>query len=104
MKRVFRLLSVVVICLPTLAYADPVKLKFAVFSPDTERLYNTVKKPFVDAVNQASGGTNSNRTLPERGAGTRSAATSPDGFGWCRRYRLYRPAIYTRTFSGHRSA
>jgi TRAP-type C4-dicarboxylate transport system substrate-binding protein len=42
----------------TLAQAQqPVKLKFAVFSPDTERLFNTVKKPFVEAVNKASGGT-----------------------------------------------
>ena len=28
----------------------------AVFSPDTERLFNTVKKPFVAAVNRASRG------------------------------------------------
>jgi TRAP-type C4-dicarboxylate transport system substrate-binding protein len=35
---------------------QPVKLKFATFSPDTERLYNTVKKPWVAAVNKASGG------------------------------------------------
>lgn len=35
---------------------QPVKLKMATFSPDTERLYNTVKKPWVAAVNKASGG------------------------------------------------
>jgi TRAP-type C4-dicarboxylate transport system substrate-binding protein len=35
---------------------QPVKLKMATFSPDTERLYNTVKKPWVEAVNKASGG------------------------------------------------
>jgi len=40
-----------------LAQAQPAKLKFAVFSPDTERLFNTVKKPWVAAVNKASGGT-----------------------------------------------
>src|SRR3954462_8961646 len=44
-------------CVPIAAVAQPVKLKFAVFSPDAERLYNTVKKPFAAAVNQASGGT-----------------------------------------------
>jgi TRAP-type C4-dicarboxylate transport system substrate-binding protein len=38
------------------AAQQPVKLKFAVFSPDTERLYNTVKKPWVEAVNKAAGG------------------------------------------------
>lgn len=44
-------------CLPlAVAAQQPVKLKFAVFSPDTERLYNTVKKPWVEAVNKASGG------------------------------------------------
>jgi hypothetical protein len=42
---------------PTFASADPVKLKFAVFSADTERLYDTVKKPFAAAVNAGSGGT-----------------------------------------------
>lgn len=42
---------------PALAAAEPIKLKFAVFSPDSERLFNTVKKPFAAAVNQASGGT-----------------------------------------------
>jgi len=41
----------------TLAQGQPIKLKFAVFSPDTERLFNTVKKPFAEAVNKASGGT-----------------------------------------------
>src|SRR3977135_4166710 len=35
---------------------QPVKLKMATFSPDTERLYNTVKKPWVAAVSKASGG------------------------------------------------
>jgi TRAP-type C4-dicarboxylate transport system substrate-binding protein len=45
------------LCLPVLAIGQqPVKLKFAVFSPDTERLYNTVKKPWVEAVNKAAGG------------------------------------------------
>jgi TRAP-type transport system periplasmic protein len=38
------------------AHAQPVKLKFAVFSPDRERLFNTVKKPWVEAVNKAAGG------------------------------------------------
>ena len=44
------------LCLPLAAPAEPVKLKFAVFSPDSERLYNTVKKPWVEAVNKAAGG------------------------------------------------
>lgn len=44
------------LCLPLLAAAEPVKLKFAVFSPDSERLFNTVKKPWVAAVNKAAGG------------------------------------------------
>src|SRR3954447_25096245 len=43
--------------LPLAATAQqPVKLKMATFSPDTERLYNTVKKPWVAAVNKAAGG------------------------------------------------
>ena len=40
----------------TAAAQQPVKLKMATFSPDTERLYNTVKKPWVAAVNKAAGG------------------------------------------------
>jgi TRAP-type C4-dicarboxylate transport system substrate-binding protein len=43
-------------CLPLALAAQPVKLKMATFSPDTERLYNTVKKPWVAAVNKAAGG------------------------------------------------
>lgn len=46
----------VLLCLPLAAAAEPVKLKFAVFSPDSERLYNTVKKPWVEAVNKAAAG------------------------------------------------
>ncbi len=38
------------------AAQQPVKLKFAVFSPDSERLFNTVKKPWVEAVNKAAAG------------------------------------------------
>jgi TRAP-type C4-dicarboxylate transport system substrate-binding protein len=45
------------LALPLAAAAQqPVKLKMATFSPDTERLYNTVKKPWVAAVNKAAGG------------------------------------------------
>ena len=58
MKRAILTLA---LCLPPLlplvaGAQQPVKLKFAVFSPDTERLYNTVKKPWVEAVNKAAGG------------------------------------------------
>lgn len=45
------------VCGPALVQAaEPIKLKMATFSPDTERLYNTVKKPFAEAVNKAAGG------------------------------------------------
>jgi TRAP-type transport system periplasmic protein len=57
MKLVVRLLGLLLACAPVLAQAEPIKLKFAVFSPDSERLYNTVLKPFAAAVNQAAGGT-----------------------------------------------
>ena len=52
-----KILIGVLACVPiAVAAQQPVKLKFATFSPDTERLYNTVKKPWVAAVNKASGG------------------------------------------------
>jgi TRAP-type C4-dicarboxylate transport system substrate-binding protein len=52
-----RTILALLLSLPLAAVAQqPVKLKFAVFSPDTERLFNTVKKPWVAAVNKASGG------------------------------------------------
>ena len=57
MTLVIRLLAAALLCTPAFASAQPVKLKFATFSPDTERLYNTVKKPWVAAVNKESGGT-----------------------------------------------
>jgi TRAP-type C4-dicarboxylate transport system substrate-binding protein len=56
MKTTLGLLAAVLVCAPTFAHSEPVKLKFAVFSPDAERLFNTVKKPFAAAVNAASGG------------------------------------------------
>jgi TRAP-type C4-dicarboxylate transport system substrate-binding protein len=52
-KAVLALLLLLPFAVPA---QQPVKLKFATFSPDTERLYNTVKKPWVAAVNKASGG------------------------------------------------
>jgi TRAP-type C4-dicarboxylate transport system substrate-binding protein len=51
-----KLFLAVALCLPVCVVAQPVKLKMATFSPDTERLYNTVKKPWVAAVNKAAGG------------------------------------------------
>jgi TRAP-type transport system periplasmic protein len=49
-------LMALMLCFPLGAIAQPVKLKMATFSPDTERLYNTVKKPWAAAVNKAAGG------------------------------------------------
>ncbi len=57
MKTVPIFLATALALAPTFANCEPVKLKFATFSPDAERLYNTVKKPFAAAVNAASGGT-----------------------------------------------
>src|SRR5262245_7402033 len=57
MMRTSRLLAVLLLCAASTAHAEPVKLKFAVFSPDTERLFNTVKKPWAEAVTKAAGGT-----------------------------------------------
>src|SRR5258708_3688509 len=56
-RGISSLLAAAVLCAPMLARAEPVKLKFAVFSPDSERLFNTVKKPRVEAVNHDSAGT-----------------------------------------------
>src|SRR6476660_10320369 len=49
-------MAVLLIAVPMAVAAQTVKLKMATFSPDTERLYNTVKKPWVAAVNKAAGG------------------------------------------------
>ena len=57
MKFAKSILIAALACAAGLAQAQPVKLKFAVFSPDSERLYNTVKKPWAEAVNKAAGGT-----------------------------------------------
>jgi TRAP-type C4-dicarboxylate transport system substrate-binding protein len=58
MKRILQLAAVAIVAAaPMLAAAEPIKLKFAVFSPDRERLFNTVKKPWVEAVNKAAKGT-----------------------------------------------
>lgn len=57
MKTMQKLLAAALVLAPAFVSAEPIKLKFAVFSPDSERLYNTVKKPFAAAVNADSGGT-----------------------------------------------
>lgn len=63
MKTVIRALSwagamlVAVAMLATgSAGAEPMKLKFAIFSPDREQTYLTVFKPFAEAVNQEAAG------------------------------------------------
>lgn len=50
------LLAAILALMPSIVQADPVKLKFAVFSPESERLFNTVKKPWVEAVNKEARG------------------------------------------------
>lgn len=40
-----------------IAQTPPIKLKFSIFSPDREVTYQTVFKPFAEAVNKESGGT-----------------------------------------------
>lgn len=58
MKRASQVITALLLAaVPALATAEPIKLKFSVFSPDNERLFNTVKKPFAAAVNEASKGT-----------------------------------------------
>jgi TRAP-type transport system periplasmic protein len=56
MRTLLKVLTAALVFAPTIVSAEPVKLNFAVFSPDSERLYNTVKKPFAAAVNADSGG------------------------------------------------
>jgi len=46
-----RLIAVVFALLPTIASAEPIKLKLAFFSSDRTHLYRSMVKPFVDAVN-----------------------------------------------------
>src|SRR3981189_1233433 len=74
MRRVQKVCAAFVLCaiaLNTMSLADaqPIKLKFAVFSPDTERLFNTVKKPFAAAVNEASGGPGQAELFPNGALG-----------------------------------
>src|SRR3984893_2782611 len=42
--------------LPAAATAEPIKLKLSYFTSDTEVLYRTAVKPFVDSVNAAANG------------------------------------------------
>ncbi|HEV2573713.1 TRAP transporter substrate-binding protein [Methylocella sp. CPCC 101449] len=44
------------IAMTALAQAQTVKLRFAIFSPDTEQTYLTVFKPFAEAVNKENAG------------------------------------------------
>jgi TRAP-type C4-dicarboxylate transport system substrate-binding protein len=51
-----RCLVAAIVSLPTLATAEPIKLKLAFFSSDRTHLYRAAVKPFVDAVNAAGKG------------------------------------------------
>lgn len=48
---VLRLMATLLIMVPALAAAEPIKLKLAFFSSDRTHLYRSIVKPFVDAVN-----------------------------------------------------
>lgn len=50
------LLALILLTLPTISRADPVRLKLAMFSADTEMTWMAVIKPWADAVNAAGQG------------------------------------------------
>jgi len=49
--KILRLIAAMLIMVPGLAIAEPIKLKLAFFSSDRTHLYRSIVKPFVDAVN-----------------------------------------------------
>ncbi len=51
MRNCLRLLVALLVLLPAMAAAEPIKLKLAFFSSDRTHLYRSAVKPFVDAVN-----------------------------------------------------
>src|SRR5665647_1854972 len=55
-SNILRLISALLILAPTLATAEPIKLKLAFFSSDRTHLYRSIVKPFVDAVNAEGNG------------------------------------------------
>lgn len=55
--KLIPLVAAVALSLASAGAVAQTKLKLATFSPDSERLFNTVKKPFAEAVAKASGGT-----------------------------------------------
>jgi TRAP-type C4-dicarboxylate transport system substrate-binding protein len=58
MKKIFcyGLMALLSILLSGNSHADPIRLKFAFFAPDTEMTWVTTLKPFVDAVNRDGAG------------------------------------------------
>ncbi len=50
-SKILRLIAAVLIMIPGLASAEPIKLKLAFFSSDRTHLYRSLVEPFVDAVN-----------------------------------------------------
>ena len=53
--RALGLAAVISVC-SAAAHAQPVKLKFAIFSPDKEATFLSVFKPFAEAVNKEAAG------------------------------------------------
>ena len=56
MKRFLIACAVIALTTPSIARADPVKLKFAFFTGESERTWTTTIKPFIDAINQEGKG------------------------------------------------
>lgn len=56
MRGLIQYLAIVLVLLPAIANAGPIKLKLAFFSSDRTQIYRAGVKPFVDAVNAAGRG------------------------------------------------
>ena len=56
MKKLLIACAAIALTTASIAKADPVKLKFAFFTGETERTWTTTIKPFIDAINQEGKG------------------------------------------------
>ena len=85
--------------LPFPAGAAPIKLKFSFFSSDREYAYESVVKPFVNAVNLEGKGIVEIELFPSGALGRELCTTGATGSQWRRGYRLDQPGADARAVS-----
>ena len=78
------------------------KLKFAVFTPDSEMTHQVIMKPWAEKVSKESGGTLEIQTFPNGALGRNPGPADQDAAGRRRRHRMGDPVLHAGRLSRRR--